>query len=128
MTIKFRSWLAKPRLLCMGAVCALPVLYAGWVRPRLLTWSATGDETSGTYPGDELIPGPAHGSTMATTLPGPPERVWPWLAQMGYDRAGWYSWDKLDHSGQPSADRIVPQWQHLAEGQRLNSMAAAGTG
>jgi hypothetical protein len=60
---------------------------------------------------------------MATTLPAPPERVWPWLAQMGYDRAGWYSWDKLDHGGQPSADRIVPQWQNLHQGQRLNSMA-----
>jgi proline iminopeptidase len=59
---------------------------------------------------------------MATTLPAPPERVWPWLVQMGYDRAGWYSWDKLDHGGKPSADQIVPQWQNLAEGQRLNSM------
>jgi hypothetical protein len=60
---------------------------------------------------------------MATTLPAPPERVWPWLAQMGYDRAGWYSWDRLDHSGEPSANHIVPQWQNLHEGQRLNSMA-----
>jgi proline iminopeptidase len=59
---------------------------------------------------------------MATTLPAPPERVWPWLVQMGYDRGGWYSWDKLDHGGMPSADRIEPQWQSLAEGQRLPSM------
>jgi hypothetical protein len=123
MTIKFRRWLAKPRLLCLGAACAVPVLYAAWVRPRLLNWGATRDETTGVYPGDELMPGPAHCSTMATTLPAPPERVWPWLAQMGYNRAGWYSWDKLDHGGQPSADRIVPQWQNLHQGQRLNSMA-----
>ena len=99
------------------------MLYALWVRPRLLTWGATREETSGTYPGDELIPDPAHSSTMAATLPAPPERIWPWLVQMGYDRAGWYSWDKLDHSGKPSADRIVPQWQNLHQGQRLNSMA-----
>jgi hypothetical protein len=110
-------------LLGLAAVSAAPVLYARWVRPRLLTWGATRDETTGAYPGDELIPGPAHCSTMATTLPAPPERVWPWLAQMGYDRAGWYSWDQLDHGGEPSADRIVPEWQSLAEGQRLNSMA-----
>jgi proline iminopeptidase len=56
---------------------------------------------------------------MATTLPAPPEEVWPWLVQMGGDRAGWYSWDKLDHGGKPSADRIVPEWQSLEEGQRL---------
>jgi hypothetical protein len=109
-------------LLGLAAVSGVPVLYAGWVRPGLLTWGATPDEISGAYPGDELIPGPAHCSTMATTLPAPPERVWPWLAQMGYDRAGWYSWDKLDHGGTPSADRIVHQWQNLRQGQRLNSM------
>jgi hypothetical protein len=79
-------------------------------------------KATGSYPGDELIPGPAH-STMATTLPAPPERVWPWLVQMGYDRAGWYRWNKVDHGGEPSADRIVPQWQNLTEGgQRLNSI------
>jgi proline iminopeptidase len=110
-------------VLGLAAACAVPVVYAWWVRPRLLTWGATHDEATGSYPGDELVPGPAHSSTMATTLPAPPERVWPWLVQMGYDRAGWYSWDNLDHGGEPSADRIVPQWQNLAEGQRLNSMA-----
>ena len=61
---------------------------------------------------------------MATTLPAPPEEVWPWLVQMGGDRAGWYSWDRLDHGGKPSADRIVPGWQHLAEGQRVNLLPA----
>jgi hypothetical protein len=110
------------RLPSLAAVCAALAVCAVWVWPRLLTWGATAGEASGAYPGDELIAGPAHSSTMATTLPAPPERVWPWLVQMGYDRAGWYSWDKLDHSGQPSANRIVPQWQQLAEGQRLNSM------
>jgi proline iminopeptidase len=84
------------------------------VRPRLLFWGAARDEISRAYPGDELIPDPAHSSTMAATLPAPPERVW--LVQMGYDRAGWYSWDRLDHGGQPSAGRIVPQWQNLHEG------------
>jgi hypothetical protein len=122
MTIKFRDWLAKTRLLRLGAACAAPALYAWWVRPRLLTWGATRDEISGDYPGDELIPDPAHCSTMGATLPAPPERVWPWLVQMGYDRAGWYSWDRLDNAGQPSADRIVPEWQDLEEGQHLNSM------
>jgi hypothetical protein len=111
------------RVLSLAAACAVPVLYARWVRPRLLTWGATHAETTGAYPGDELMPDPAHCSTMATTLPAPPERVWPWLVQMGYDRAGWYSWDKLDHGGKPSACRIVPGWQNLHEGDRVNSMA-----
>lgn len=90
-------------------------------RPRLLTWGATQDETARAYPGDELVPDPDGTSTMATDLPAPPERVWPWLAQMGYDRGGWYSWDRLDRWGHPGADRIAPEWQKLEEGQRLKA-------
>jgi hypothetical protein len=101
---------------------AVPAPYALWLRPRLLTWGATRDETTRGYPGDELIPDANHSTTMATTLPAPPERVWAWLVQMGLGRGGWYGWDWLDNAGQPSADRIMAQWQHLEEGQRLNSM------
>jgi hypothetical protein len=92
------------------------------VRPRLLTWGANKDEITRTYPTDELIPD--HDSsvfTMATTLPAPPGKVWPWLAQMGGDRAGWYSWDRLDHWGVPSSDRIVAEWQNPKVGQQLRN-------
>ena len=92
------------------------------VRPRLLTWGATREEIAGGYPGDELIPDADRAEfTMATTLPAAPEKVWAWLVQMGGDRAGFYSWDRLDHRGEPSADRIVPARQHLRQGQRLHS-------
>jgi hypothetical protein len=56
---------------------------------------------------------------MATFLAASPERVWPWLVQMGGGRAGWYSWDWLDNNGEPSADRVVPGWQNLEVGRRL---------
>ncbi|GAA3494850.1 hypothetical protein GCM10019016_019500 [Streptomyces prasinosporus] len=103
----------------LAVVSAASALYALWIRPRLLTWGATEEESRRAYPGDELVPEADGSSLMATTLPAPPEEVWPWLVQMGYDRAGWYSWDRLDHWGEPSADRVVPEWQNLAEGQRL---------
>lgn len=108
----------------VAAVCAVPLLYARSVRPQMLTWGATRDEASRAYPLDELIPD-ADSSvwTMATTLPAPPEKVWPWLAQMGYGRAGWYSWDRLDNAGKPSADHIVPEWQDVHVGQRMTEAA-----
>jgi hypothetical protein len=109
----------RARRLALAAAVAAPASYARWVRPRLLSWGATRDETTGAYPGDELIPDPDGGATMATTLPAPPERVWPWLVQMGGGRGGWYSWDWLDNNGAPSADHIVPQWQRLEQGQHL---------
>lgn len=107
------------RLFPLAAVAAAPVLYARWLRPRLLTWGATSEEATHSYPGDDLVPDPTGTSTMATTFPAPPRDVWAWLAQMGFDRGGWYSWDRLDHGGEPSADHIVPEWQRLEVGQRL---------
>ncbi len=70
-------------------------------------------------PGDDLLPGAPHGSTMATTLPAPPAEVWPWLAQMGADRGGWYSIDLLDNAGRASTAEIVPEWQQIRVGDRL---------
>ena len=40
----------------------------------------------------------------------PPEDVWPWLAQMGFGRAGWYSWDLIDNLGRRSATELHPEW------------------
>ena len=53
---------------------------------------------------------------MAVTIDASPTRVWPWLVQMGYDRPGWHSWDHLDNLGQPSAERIHPEWQDIQQG------------
>jgi hypothetical protein len=72
-------------------------------------------------PAADLVPGGKRGATMATTIDAPPSRVWPWLVQMGCNRAGWYSWDRLDNSGAPSAGRIHPEWQQIAVGDRLLS-------
>jgi hypothetical protein len=76
-------------------------------------------ESSRTLPGDELLPSAAVSNTMAITIEAPPERIWPWLVQMGCRRAGWYSLDRLDNGGVPSADRIVPELQHIAVGDVL---------
>jgi proline iminopeptidase len=38
---------------------------------------------------------------------------------MGCDRAGWYSWDRLDNAGRPSADRILPEFQDTTVGDVL---------
>jgi hypothetical protein len=64
---------------------------------------------------------------MAATINAPPSSVWPWLVQMGCDRAGWYSWGRLDNGGVPSAERIHPQWQALAVGDHLISKPDGST-
>ena len=54
--------------------------------------------------------------TNAISIRGRPADIWPWLAQMGCNRAGWYSYDGLDNGGVPSAERIVPELQKVAVG------------
>ena len=96
-------------------------IYAIVVRPRLLSWGATDEEVHESFPGEDLIPNGQRGGTMAVTINAPPSSVWPWLVQMGCDRAGWYSWDQLDNGGVPSAEHIHPDWQDLAVGDHLLS-------
>jgi proline iminopeptidase len=96
-------------------------IYALGVRPRMLRSGASDEEVRQPYPGADLVPDGRRGATMAVTIDAPPSGVWPWLVQMGCDRAGWYSWDRLDNGGIPSAERIHPEWQHLAVGDRLAS-------
>ncbi|TGD88363.1 hypothetical protein BayCH28_11515 [Mycolicibacterium sp. CH28] len=92
------------------------IAYAGWVRPRMWRWGATDDEVERPYPGGDLVPDGERAATMAVTIDAPPDAVWPWIVQMGGDRGGWYSWDRLDNGGRPSADRVHPEWQSLAVG------------
>ncbi len=94
-------------------------VYTVVVRPRLLRWGATDEEVRRPYPRADLTPGGTRSATMAVTIDAPPSEVWPWLVQMGADRAGWYSWDRLDNFGHRSAERIHPEWQDISIGDRL---------
>ena len=64
-------------------------------------------------PGDEMVRSPHFNFTRAITIHARPEEIWPWLVQLGYGRAGWYSYDLLDNLGRPSAERIIPELQQL---------------
>ena len=109
-----------------AAAGTVAVVYALWVRPRLWRWGASDEEVDGPYPGAELVPGGERGATMAVTIEAPPDQVWPWLVQMGGDRGGWYSWDRLDNGGRPSAHEVHPEWQDLALGDYVKYWRSSG--
>ena len=111
-------------LLAIGALATLAMgAYAWLVRPRMLRWGATDDEVADPFPGEDFVDGGTRSATMAATIDAPPERVWPWLLQMGTDRGGWYSWDHLDNFGHKSADRLHEEWQDVTVGSRMNGKA-----
>ncbi|AQZ70487.1 hypothetical protein BKM31_18700 [[Actinomadura] parvosata subsp. kistnae] len=99
----------------LGIAAAVLLLYGLIFQPWACRWGATDEEAIAAMPGDELVPD-ADVTTRAVSIDAPPGRVWPWLVQIGWGRAGWYSYDWLDNDGRPSADRIIPELQHLRVG------------
>lgn len=74
-------------------------------------WGARPDEIGGPFVGDDLVPDATLLATRSVSLEAPPAEVYPWLAQMGFGKAGWYSYDWLDNLGRRSATEIRPDWQ-----------------
>ncbi len=100
--------------LAAGGAAAF-ALYRLVIRPWHLRWGATDEEAHRSMPGDDLVPNPDIAFTRAITISAPPQAVWPWLAQMGYRRAGWYSYDRFDNDG-IHVHRIIPELQTLNVG------------
>ncbi len=89
--------------------------YAFAVRPWWRSWGVDPAATDLALPGDDLVADPLVTETRSLEIGAPPDAVWPWLVQMGYNRAGWYSYDVVDMKG-ASVDAIVPELQNLAVG------------
>jgi len=108
--------IGRTMVLAAGCFAVLALLFHFVYRPWQLNWGATEGEILRAMAGDELVPGPTFNATRAVTVNAPVERVWPWIVQMGYRRAGFYSWDILDNDGVPSSERIIPEYQDLKVG------------
>ena len=93
---------------------AFPLL-RGWYSQ----WGTLAEESSRQLPGDEIVPQPKRQFTCGITIDAPAADVWPWLVQIGCQRAGWYSYDLLDNGGVRSADRILPEFQKIATGDPI---------
>jgi hypothetical protein len=70
-------------------------------------WGATKAELAAPMPGDDIVRRAQFNATRAITIEAPPEHVWPWIAQLGYRRAGFYTYDLVDNAGERSAERII---------------------
>lgn len=76
-----------------------------------MNWGATPEEITSTVVGDDLCADARVIATRCITIAAPPHDVFPWIRQMGFVRAGWYSFDWIDNLGRNSARRIHPEWQ-----------------
>lgn len=100
-----------------GAAAAGAGLYAA--RRFYRNWGTTKEECETPLPGDELVGRPAVQTTEGVWIDAPAGAVWPWLVQMGQDRGGLYSYERLENLvglKYHNADRIHPEWQRLTVG------------
>ena len=98
-------------------------------RPRHLRWGASARECEASLPGDDLIVSADLVATRAITVRTSAGRVWPWIAQLGQGRGGFYSYDFLENLAGcdiHSADRIVPEWQDIKIGDQIKLAPAVG--
>jgi hypothetical protein len=98
--------------------------YAFVVRPWMLRWGSCDEERARPLPGDDIAPEAGYVTTRALTIEAPPTAIWPWLIQMGQDRAGFYThnWvERLLRSGIPDTSVLRPEWQHLEVGDLMRT-------
>ena len=90
--------------------------------PWMDRWGATEDELPASVLGDELVPSPRLFYTRAVSIEAAPEKVYPWIVQLGADKAGMYSYtwiESLLQCPQTNADRIHEESQGLKVGDKV---------
>ena len=114
----------RARILALGlaALGGAAVAYAKCVRPRHLYWGASDDEVAMELPGDEFAKECDIDCTHAITVDARPEDVWPWIAQLGQTKAGFYSYNLLENLAgcqMPDVREILPKWQDVQVGDKV---------
>ncbi len=115
----------------LAAAAATGVAAAAWseARPRVMDWGASWEEVVQPLPGDDLVDNPVYVTTRAIDVRAPAAAVWPWLLQLGQNRGGFYSYDRLENLAGlniHSADEIHPDWQDLRAGEDFVTLDPAG--
>jgi hypothetical protein len=109
-------------LLVLIGLAALTVAAVILLTPQMDRWGATDAELQASFPGDELVPAPLSFVNHAVSISATPEQIYPWLVQMGADKAGLYSYTALETliaCPQTNADRIHEEWQNLQVGDQV---------
>lgn len=114
----------RPFIAAAAAAAGLAALYRGHVKRWMYRWGATDGEVIATLPGDEWVTPGAPRTTRAITIDAPREAVWPWLAQIGEDRGGFYSYSLLErvvgaHVNNTNTNTIHQEWQDLHVGDAI---------
>ena len=90
---------------------------------RRLRWGTVGTEATDSLPGDELVPEPKWSYTLGIAVDASPEDVWPWIAQLGQGRGGFYTYQTLENIAGcriTNTTEILPDHQHPKVGEDIH--------
>jgi hypothetical protein len=114
---KSRMWRILLGLLLATAAMVAANLLLLW--PWMQTWGATKEEIHANLPGDDLVSGANIRTTKGITIQANPGQIYPWLLQLGVDRGGMYSYDRLENLfglNVHTAEEIMPAYQEVQIG------------
>jgi hypothetical protein len=117
-----RAWHAVGLAFAFGFLGYVATAATLW--PWHRTWGSTRSEILMALPGDEDVRRPALEIQHAVTIDAPPSEVWPWLMQMGQDRAGFYSYDWLERAFLVDIRNVTslnPGWQQREAGDLVRA-------
>ena len=117
------------RVPALTGIAGAAVAYVLRARALYLEWGATDRECGEPLPGDDLIANVDLAATRAITIRTSSDRVWPWIAQLGQGRGGFYSYDFLENlvgCDVHSADHIEPEWQDVGVGDAVRLAPEVG--
>jgi hypothetical protein len=115
----------RPHRLLRGMGAVASAACVAWLsllvlaRPWYQRWGSTAGELLRPLPGDEAGAAPNFQIQHAVSIRARPEEVWPWLAQLGHDRGGFYSYSWLERAFGDhvrNAGRVHPEWQDVRAG------------
>lgn len=96
-----------------GAAVMAAGLLTPFLRDARSHWGVEPADAAATWPGDELVPEPRWQWTHGVEVDAPVEAVWPWVAQVGADRGGFYSYQWLENlpgCDLRNAETVHPDW------------------
>ena len=117
-----KKWTLRTIYMLLAILAAAGLAYHLGLRQWCLHWGTTSTELHLTFPGDDLVPAYTSDSTHAITIHAAPEKIWPWLMQIGQDRSGFYSYTYLEDAfgcEMPEVHRLVADWKPRTTGETV---------
>jgi hypothetical protein len=97
-----------------GAAIMTAAYLSPFLRQARSHWGLDEATAARAYPGDELVPEPRWSWTHGVEIGAPVAKVWTWIAQIGADRGGFYSYQWLENlvgCNVHNAETVHPEWE-----------------